>query len=144
MRRSNMLIGAALAAAAPAVHAAAGDTLATCRAIQEAAARLACYDGLPMMAPPLGAPPPAPVAPRPAAAAPSTSQSDASRFGLPATTRPEPIESVESRIEGHFAGWYAGSRIQLANGSVWQVTDGSSRFADVDNPRVTVRRGTMG
>ena len=146
MRRSNKLIVAALLAAGGAAQAAPGDTLATCRAIKDSAARLACYDGLPLAAPAPAPPPPAaaqgPAAPAPAGSA--TAQSEASRFGLPATKGPAPVETMESRIDGHFEGWYPGSRIQLANGSVWQVTDNSSRFANLDNPRVTVRRGALG
>src|SRR6185369_7588520 len=129
-----------VATALPAV-ASAQDTLSGCRAIPDPAARLACYDRLPLP----GASSVAPAAPGqvspapPAAAAPGA---DASRFGLP--TPPAPVESIESNIPGHFDGWYANSRIRLANGQVWQVTDGTSRFADLQDPRVTVRRGALG
>ena len=137
------LLAAALLAALPAAHAAQDDALARCRAIAESAARLACYDALPLSAPPSRAAPGPEVAPTPAAAA-TTPPSEAQRFGLPATSRPEPLQTVESRIDGHFDGWYPGTRIRLANGQVWQVTDSSSRYADVDNPKVTVRRGALG
>lgn len=139
---NSKLLAAALTAALPAAAIAADDGLARCRAIKESAARLACYDALPL------APAPSAAAPAPAARAPASpaapAVSEAQRFGLPATSRPEPLEALESRIEGHFAGWYPGTRIRLANGQVWQVTDSSSRFADVDNPKVTVRRGALG
>jgi hypothetical protein len=130
---------AALASLAFQAEAATDDALAACRAIKDSGARLACYDGLPLSATPRpqGAAPPA------AAAAPAAAP-EASRFGLPARTAPERVESVESHIAGHFEGWQAGSRIRLANGQVWQVTDGSSRFADIENPKVTVRRGALG
>ena len=149
-----------LAAAVFPALASAQDTLAGCRAIPESAARLACYDRLPLPGAPSVAPaapsapastaapaaiarPPAatgqvPPAP-PAAAAPAA---DASRFGLP--TPPPPLESIESNIPGHFDGWYANSRIRLGNGQVWQVTDGTSRFANLQDPKVTVRRGALG
>ena len=150
-----------LAAGSPAVgHA--QDSLAGCRAITDSAARLACYDRLPLpgaaaaapvapsgqspvMSP--GAQPPrpagAPAAPTGAAVAPAAPAPEASRFGLPALPNAE-VQTVQSEIPGHFNGWQAGSRIRLANGQVWQVTDGTSRFANVDNPRVTVRRGALG
>lgn len=136
------LLVAALMAALPLAGAAAQDTLARCRAIKDSAARLACYDALPIASPPAAAPAAGGAAQAPAATAPAPSE--AQRFGLPATSRPEPLEALESRIEGHFEGWYPGTRIRLANGQVWQVADSSSRFADVDNPKVTVRRGALG
>lgn len=137
MPRNPTLLGATLLALASSAHAATDDAIAACRAIREPAARLACYDAMPLApTPPRGGTPRT-------APAPSAAQ-EAAGFGLPAASRPAPIESVESRIEGHFAGWYPGTRIRLANGQVWQVTDGSSRFADIDNPKVTVRRGALG
>lgn len=152
MTRPKLLIAACCAAIAPAAHAASDEALAACRAIKEPAARLACYDRLPMGGAPAAAAPALPAAPTapPAAApaapaqAPAPAQKEAAQFGLPATTKPAPLEYVESRIEGHFAGWFPGTRIKLANGQVWQVTDGSSRFADVNDPKVTVRRGALG
>jgi hypothetical protein len=144
MRIPNTLVAAAVLAVAVPAPAATDDAIAACRALREPSARLACYDALP-----LAAVPPAPAA-APSAAAPATAApppapaNEAARFGLPATSRAPSVDSVDSRIEGHFAGWYPGTRIRLANGQVWQVTDGTSRFADVDNPKVTVRRGAMG
>ena len=135
------LLAAALLAALPFAAGAADDAFARCRAIKDSTARLACYDALPI-APPTAAAAPAPAARAPAAAAPAASE--AQRFGLPATARPEPIQALESHIPGHFDGWYPGTRIRLANGQVWQVMDSSSRFADVDNPKVTIRRGALG
>ena len=147
-----------LAAGSP-IAAHAQDSLAGCRAITDSAARLACYDRLPL---PGAAPaassgqspamPPATQPPRPAgapaappgAAAPAAAPTgEATRFGLPALPNAE-VQTIQSEIPGHFDGWQAGSRIRLANGQVWQVTDGTSRFANVDNPKVTVRRGSLG
>jgi hypothetical protein len=159
MSRSKLLLAAVCAALAPAAQGASDEALAACRGIKDSSARLACYDALPLspQAPAATAPrpsaPPAPAAPAAAPApagratapaTPAAPASEASRFGLPATTQPTPLEYVESHIEGHFSGWYAGTRIKLANGQVWQVTDGTSRFASVDNPKVTVRRGALG
>ena len=160
MPRLQILVSALVLAGAPTVEAATDEALAGCRAIKDSAARLACYDGLPLASTPAarGAPaagagkPPSPAAP-PAAVAPPVvaappvavaPQNDPARFGLPATRQPAPIESIESRVDGHFAGWYPGTRIRLENGQVWQVTDGTSRFADVDRPKVTVKRGALG
>ena len=147
-----------LAAAVFPAFASAQDTLAGCRAIPESAARLACYDRLPLpgassVAPPAPATAPAsggapaaiarpPAATGQVAPAPAAPTADASRFGLP--TPPPPVESIQSNIPGHFDGWYANSRIRLANGQVWQVTDGTSRFANLQDPKVTVRRGALG
>jgi hypothetical protein len=127
-----------------------------CRGIRDAAARLACYDGLPMGAPqaapqtppiaPSRAPSAAPAAPAaPAAAAPAPAPQAAQTFGMeqraPAV---EPPTTMDSYIPGHFSGWGPKAQIKLANGTVWQIVDDTSAFMNFDNPKVTVRRGMMG
>jgi hypothetical protein len=127
---------------------------ARCRGIRDTAARLACYDGLPMGITPATpqAPPIAPARP----AAPASSPPPASAAAAPAPSRPpefgmetrapaiEPPATMESYIPGRFEGWGANTRIKLANGQVWQVVDGSSAALNLDNPKVVVRRGMMG
>lgn len=66
------------------------------------------------------------------------------QFGL---TREAPLvelPSIESTIPGHFDGWYPNRRVRLANGQVWQVADGSTRLYDLNDPKVTIRRGVLG
>ena len=123
-----LLPGAALAA---------DPTLQQCRAIPDPAARLSCYDALP-----LSATPPTAAVPAPAAApAPETPR----QFGLVREAAPViELASIESTIPGHFDGWYPNRRVRLANGQVWQVADGSTRVYDLDNPKVTIRRGMLG
>lgn len=121
-----LLPGAALAA---------DPTLQQCRAIPDPAARLACYDALP-----LSANAPTAVAPAPAPAPETPAQ-----FGLVREAAPVvELSTIESTIAGHFDGWYPNRRIRLANGQVWQVADGSTRMYDLDNPKVTIRRGVLG
>jgi hypothetical protein len=96
-------------------------------------------------APPI-APSRAPVAaPAPAARAPAPATQPAQDFGMeqraPAV---EPPTTMESYIPGRFEGWGPNARIKLANGTVWQVVDGSNAFLNMDNPKVIVRRGMMG
>ena len=127
-----------------------------CRGIRDVSARLACYDGLPMgvspsapQAPPIApsrAPVAAPAAPPAARApAPAPAPQPAQDFGMeqraPAV---EPPTTMDSYIPGRFEGWGPNARIKLANGTVWQVVDGSSAFLNLDNPKVIVRRGMMG
>jgi hypothetical protein len=141
-------------AATPLAHALDDASFARCGGIPDAGARLACYDGLPMGAPPSAAQPPpiapsrtAPVAPpparAPAAAAPQAQQQR--EFGMeqraPAVEYPT---TMETYIPGHFEGWRPNERIRLGNGQVWQVVDGSSAMFSVDNPKVVIRRGMMG
>ena len=127
--------------------------LRRCREIPQSAARLACYDALP-----LGPAPAVPTSPPSAAAAPvSPSTAAAPR---PAPARPEPpapsaeaqfglakpaveLPAIESYIPGIFEGWRPNSLIRLANGQVWQVVDGTNRLMDRRDPRVTVRRGAF-
>jgi hypothetical protein len=165
--------GLALAlCAASAAHAVDDAAFARCRGIFDSAARLACYDGLPLARTPSDAQPP-PIAPsRPAAAPPSASapvvsapsapaprvaasaaapapppppQAQVQSFGMEErVARAEQPTTMESFIPGHFEGWGPGARIKLGNGQVWQVVDGTSAFMNVDNPKVVVRRGMMG
>ena len=54
------------------------------------------------------------------------------------------VERIDTAIEGRFEGWIAKSQIPLANGQVWQVTDGSRATLELVNPKVVIRRGFMG
>ena len=54
------------------------------------------------------------------------------------------LEAIESHIPGHFEGWEPRSRIRLANGQIWQISDDSRRYHDIQNPKVSVRRGALG
>lgn len=107
-----------------AAAAAADDALLRCRAIADPAPRLACYDALP------------------AAAAPAPAASP-ERFGLPRSTETK-LDVIETRIRGRFEGWGPNSTIELANGQVWQISDGSRGAYDLDNPKVSIRRGMLG
>jgi hypothetical protein len=118
-----------------------------CRAMTDNAQRLACYDGLPVAPPsapraPVAA---APAAPKPAPSAPAApSPSLLSRFGFESRAQPDELPEVQSHIPGRFEGWGPRSAIALANGQVWQVIDDSARTAYRENPKVTVRRGSLG
>ena len=109
--------------------------LRQCRTLADAAARLACYDALP-----LGALPPA-AATAPAAAVPVLAAT-ATDFGLP---RPdEKVQEITSTIPGLFDGWGPRSLIRLANGQVWQVTDDSRGVYALRDPKVRVKRASLG
>lgn len=122
-----------LVLAAGAAHAQGTGSLQACRGIGDATARLACYDALPL--PPANAPAPSP------AAAPAP---DAKQFGLEARSAQQNLQWVDSTIEGKFDGWNPGSKIKLANGQVWQVTDDSTAAMNLTDPKVQVRRGALG
>ncbi len=134
-------------------------TLQKCRALEEPSARLRCYDAIPLAGPakapalasrpaaaatlPAGASaPPAVVPPAPTASA-AQAPSAASQFGLPVKAPDADINRIESSIVGKFEGWRANSSIRLANGQVWQITDDSSHFLDLDSPKVAIRRGAL-
>ena len=111
-----------------------------CRTLAEPAARLACYDALPLPAvtpPSTSAPNPAPAA-RVAVATAATAAS----FGL--ASPEDKLQAITSRIPGHFDGWGPRAQIKLANGQVWQVTDDSRAVYNLRDPQVTVRRATLG
>ena len=98
--------------------------LVRCRGIADATARLACYDAL--------------------VPAESTTVARADEFGLPPTLPTETVQAVDSHIPGRFTGWAAKTRFKLANGQVWEVSDGSTGVYDLIDPRVRVRRGALG
>jgi hypothetical protein len=56
-------------------------------------------------------------------------------------------EKVETALKGPFRGYQKGTRLHLANGQVWQVTEGSfwAPKKDEDKPRkVVIEPGTLG
>ena len=116
--------------------------LQRCRAIPEAAARLACYDAMPSSVMP-AVPPEAAAALSAAApvAAPAPARAAVPSFGQQRSDEPQ---TITSQILGVFEGWGPRSRITLANGQVWQVEDGSEGVYFLQSPKVTVRRALMG
>jgi hypothetical protein len=135
-----MILLAALLGSASALGDDAG--LARCRAIADPAARLACYDALPPAAEATPAPPAS--SPTQPVAAPQP-QPPALQFGLEERIPPKDlVDQIDSSIPGKFEGWWPDATFHLANGQVWQVDDGSSRFYDLDSPKVTIWRGVLG
>ena len=145
-----------------------GDTaLRRCRGLADAAARLACYDALPLApvapaAPAAAATPATPMAAAPtaggaapvaAAAAPKAAPVLASmtpaaapapeaNFGL--ENQRAAVQAISSSIPGIFEGWDGKSKIRLANGQVWQITDGSTAALYLRDPKVKVERAALG
>lgn len=120
--------------------------LRRCRGVTDSAARLACYDALPLPVPGARSAE-APRAAAPAQVAPKVAPrtTPAERFGLEHQAAAlEQADMIESRIAGRFEGWGPKSLIRLANGQVWQVVDDTSRMIPRDNPKVTIRRGILG
>jgi hypothetical protein len=71
-------------------------------------------------------------------------QTPESSFGLKETTRPDDdIDVITSYIPGEFSGWQKDDQITLANGQIWQITDGRI-FHKATNPRVEISRGLFG
>lgn len=118
-----------------------------CRALPDTAARLACYDAMPVGAP---AAAPAVAATAAASAVPATAATPEQRFGLEqvkpaAKAAPEEPKSIESTIAGRFTGWGPSTLFTLANGQVWRVVDGSSaEFPATANQQVRVVRNFFG
>ncbi len=111
--------------------------LLRCRGIAEAAARLACYDALPLTA--------SEAKPAQGEASQRDVRPTPEQFGLEEKVLPpRGLDEIQSQIPGRFEGWQPNTSIRLANGQVWQVTDGSSRMYDVNNPKVTITRGVLG
>jgi hypothetical protein len=149
-----LLTGLAAAGAAQA------QDLRSCRGMTDAAARLAYYDALPLptaapaataatVAPAATVPPAAPATARaavpalgPAPGAPPADAGEAG-FGLLGPARGE-VAALRSSVAGRFEGWGPRSRIRLANGQVWEVTDDSTAATWLADPKVVVRRAALG
>jgi len=128
-----------------------------CRLLTDVALKAACYDaialpsagGLALVTAPIAAGTGA-VAVRAAPAAPTAPAAAAASFGLPAPAaapaQPGAVVAgaLESSIAGAFDGWQPQSRIRLANGQVWQVTDGSEGVYTRRDPKVRISRGSLG
>ena len=115
--------------------------LQTCRKIADSQQRLSCYDALsPPTAAGVNAPASTAAAPAPAPAAAGS----ADGFGLPVAARASEAQAVSSRLARELEGWGPNQLIQLANGQLWQVVDGSSGVLQAENQRVLVRRGALG
>lgn len=124
-----------------------------CRSIADTARRLACYDAIEVARTPAqatgSAGTAAPIAPAsavstpPRTAAASTAPATA-EFGLPPRPTAQGVDRIESSIRGRLESWQQGSRIRLANGQLWQVTDDSRGICQCDNPKVVVTRGAFG
>jgi len=133
-----------------------------CRALADAGKRLACYDAIDVTAAagsaasaklPVGAATSETaaataavtnaVSPAAGAASPR-SPSPAAEFGLPPKQTAVGVDRIETTIKGRLESWQQGSRIRLANGQVWQVTDDSRGVCECDNRKVVVTRGAFG
>jgi hypothetical protein len=138
------------------------EALLRCRGIADAGKRLACYDALVVPAGEARA-----VQGQQNRAVQGESQQTPEQFGIDrqsqqnravqGESQPTPeqfgierrapkteLQAVESRIPGRFEGWEPRSKIQLANGQVWQIADDSSQYFYLDNPKATIRRGALG
>ncbi|WP_154382522.1 hypothetical protein [Pseudoduganella rivuli] len=134
------ILPAVLLAAGPALAAVDDAALRQCRAMADAAARVACYDAIP-----LGQPAAAPRADERATERANEQRRAIDTFGMPAGVRKENrVDSYETHIAGRFDGWEGGQVIRLANGQAWRVVDSTVDTLDLTDPKVTVRRGLSG
>ena len=68
----------------------------------------------------------------------------ANRFGYRAPTG-QPRVTVESTLVGSFSGWDSHTRLPLANGQLWQVSETSSWSCQtVKDPKVTIKPMLLG
>ena len=112
--------------------------LLKCRAIGDVAARVQCYDAIPV-----GAARPAGAAATTAAAQARTAEQN---FGIEAVkAREEQPKEIHSTVVGEFEGWGPGSQIRLANGQVWRVIDGSDAVLPrTRDAKVRIERNVFG
>lgn len=172
MKTLILTMGMALTSSLPAQAQDVG-AMQRCRALNEAAARLSCYDAikvpavvgkaaaavpvaasLPVNAP-INAPIAAPLVPvtgpavvavaaaREAVAAPATA-SPAAQFGLEGKAPAAALSQIETQLLGDFEGWESRTIFRLANGQAWQVDDDSNAAYALRSPKVTIRRGMFG
>ncbi|MTV39296.1 hypothetical protein [Duganella radicis] len=129
--------------------------LLKCRQLEDGPVRLACYNAIvvnpaaPAVAPAAAANAAAPAAraavPAYTTVAAPTEAEMAAMFGRePEILKSARLQSIETSIAGPFDGWVRGQRIRLANGQVWKVVDDTEDVVELNNPKVTVKRGLLG
>lgn len=116
--------------------------LKQCRGIPEATARLACYDALVIT--PVEARQAIPAQSPATQPSPQPPPQTPGQFGMESQAYKTELQTIESHIPGRFEGWQANSRLQLANGQVWQISDDSSATYNLQDPKVKIRRGMLG
>jgi hypothetical protein len=107
-----------------------------CSKMEEAQLRLACFDSWArrmLDAQKSGA-----------AVQPGVNQVPRAQFGLEDRTQDRGPDFIESVISGEFEGWRPGDTVQLKNGQLWQITDGSNAVVYAQDPKVKIRRGALG
>ncbi|HEV7815451.1 MAG TPA: hypothetical protein VGP06_10180 [Janthinobacterium sp.] len=106
-----------------------------CRQLGDAGQRLSCYDKIEVGKGDAAVATPA-----------VTRQTQEKAFGMEVqqAKKQEALESFDSSIPGKFEGWGPHQRITLANGQVWQISDGSEGIFYKDKPRVRLVRGLLG
>lgn len=132
--------------------------LLKCRQLEDGPVRLACYNAITINPAAPAAAAPAVAAGAAAAAAPAarpgaayttvaapTQAEMAAMFGRePELLKSARLDAIETSIAGPFDGWVRGQRIRLANGQVWKVVDDTEDVVELNNPKVTVKRGLLG
>lgn len=71
---------------------------------------------------------------------PTATASD-QQIGLPTTRQEQEVSSV---IEGRFTGWTGSTVFRLANGQVWQQSDGRNAALSLQDPEVAIKPGALG
>jgi hypothetical protein len=133
--------------------------LQRCRALPEAAPRLACYDALPLAnAGSAGstvtantlstqsakqAPPPLVAGATSVSTTTLRPAPTEAGFGLE-QQRDQQVTKIVSRVVGVVDGWGPRTQFRLENGQVWQVTDDTSAVYNLKSPKVKIERAVLG
>jgi hypothetical protein len=122
--------------------------LQRCRAIADSAARLVCYDAVPIANAVANA-----VANSVANAGATTVSTTTLRAAPVAATeagfgleqkRDDQLKMIVSRIVGPVEGWGPRTKFRLENGQVWQVSDDSNAVYNLKSPTVKIERAILG
>src|SRR6266568_4182201 len=114
--------------------------LLRCRAIADASARLACYDALPLA----GSQAKGEAKSGQGGAAQRDAAPSPEMFGLEEQIAPSlKIETIETSIPGHFEGGCRTRKFSLPTARSGRLPTAAAGYS-VDNPKVTIRRGTLG
>ncbi|HEX4300605.1 MAG TPA: hypothetical protein VH327_07010 [Gammaproteobacteria bacterium] len=92
--------------------------------------------------PVVAAPAPTPAVPTPAPAATSNTNAFGQQMLAPAK-RDEPAR-IESTLVGHFTGWNGSTVFKLANGQVWKQAGSGYFQANLQDPKVVIKRLAFG